>query len=182
MDGAALDAKRARNQYETNLLEHIRRDGIHVTIVGAAEEDDDSAVELYGNAFAYSVGMNYSFSEPDIIVVGLGFELMHSMVNGIRDFVASGNKLHDGMLIPELLVGYQCCLRVVTHSEQKANMRSCEWFYGTREFPAMQCVWPAAHPENAYPEAQPEIPGHVFPWTPGASLDFRRDQPLLFDI
>ena len=98
MDENLLDPKRARSKYETGVLENVRRFGTNVTIVGAAKEHGGPAVGLYGNAFAYTVGMHYSYSESDIIVIGLDFVL-----NGIRDFVAAGNKLHDGMFIRNFL-------------------------------------------------------------------------------
>jgi hypothetical protein len=61
---------------DKKLVSDIEQVGWHVVMI---PEDDE------GPSFAYSIGLFQTFGHPEIIICGLGLDLMHQMINILRD-------------------------------------------------------------------------------------------------
>src|SRR5687768_3787065 len=86
------------------IREHIDSYGCHVVLVPEDEE---------GPAFAYSIGLFETLSHPEVLVIGLGLDLMHRMINGVNERARTGERFEDGREYDGLLEGYRCAFRRV---------------------------------------------------------------------
>ena len=99
-------------------------------------EDDE------GPSFAYSIGLFRSFGHPEIIVFGLGLDLMHRMINLIGEEVRRGRRFADGESASGILEGYDVRFLHVAHRHYPEHFGYARWFYKGDDFPALQCLWP----------------------------------------
>jgi hypothetical protein len=119
-----------------NVAEHA----CHVMIVDADDE---------GPAFAYSIGLTRTYSQPELICFGLRDELMHWMINEIRDRMANGSRFKDGDQVPGLIEGYACVLKRTERAWYREYLGYARWFYEGDNFDTLQIVWPDK--QNRYP-------------------------------
>ena len=124
--------------------------------------------------FAYSVGFPISVGQPEVIILGLRLELMHSMINEIcRQCREDGLVLSDGAVLEDLIGGHVC---VAKHCTDQAAIDEflcwAGWYHRTlhktevSEF--YQIVWPGA--KNG-----------LFPWDEGAAQEVIDAQPALYE-
>jgi Domain of unknown function (DUF4262) len=180
MKADLLNPARAESDVDRRMFRNIKEYGVERMLIGGDPDNESPSLkDLYNNPFGYTVGLEYTYGQPEVIVIGLDLDLISSMLNSIHEQVMAGLALQDGMLVDELVGGYSCCLKKVEAHSSKRQLGFACWFYGGTDFRVLQVVWPAAHPETSYPAAVPELAGHVFPWTPGASPDFGQAQPIL---
>jgi hypothetical protein len=117
-------------------------------------------------AFAYTIGLFHNFKHPELIVLGLRTELMHSMLNTVAERVKAGQVFAAGDRLSEVIGGFEVTLREVLHPASfKAHVGYALWFYGEKSFPLFQVVWP---------DRQARFPGE-----PGTSEAFNRQEPIL---
>ena len=144
-------------QYEENLLHHIEQFGCSVTSVVDPEGKEPS--------FSYSIGIAKSAGAPELIILGLGAELGHSLVNVYNNRVRAGERFSSGVLYIGFLEGFAVQFSPVTREHREAYMLSACWLHGGPDFEALQLVWPSTE--------------GVWPWQSDASEWFRTNQPLL---
>lgn len=111
--------------------------------------------------FAYTVGLSM-FDHPELITVGLSFEVMQSLLNNAGKLVEKGQQLEPGKRYEDILdpssgltVGFRRC------SNEQLN--SAKSFFGPK-IPALQLLWP---------DTQNHLPGE-----PGFEDRFVLAQPL----
>lgn len=143
------------DESEKKLVDNIAEYGWHVIKVF----DPDG-----GPSFAYSVGMTETLDHPEVIIIGLGVDLMHHMINDIGTRIRSGESLESGQPIEGLLEGALCILYPVTSRHLREYFAAAYHHYGGAYFGALQCFWPG------------KVDG-CFPWEPNCS-EFVRDVQL----
>jgi hypothetical protein len=134
--------------------------GCHVMKVAADDE---------GAGFAYSIGLTQTYGQPEVICFGLRDDVMHSMVNEMRDQMAGGVRFKDGDQVPGLIEGYVCILKRTVRTLYREYFGYALWFYGGDNFEALQIVWPDKR--NRYPwDAGYDAPSNQQPitWQPPA--------------
>ena len=141
---------------EEKCLADIEQYGLHVMKVGGDNEWPE---------FAYSVGLYHTFQVPEIIILGLGTELAHWILNEIADRARRGERLQIGDTLEGPLEGFPVRLRGVREEQIEPHFGWARWFYDGRQFPALQLVWPTT--------------SGVWPWEHGATEELRHQQPLL---
>jgi hypothetical protein len=119
-----------------NVAEH----GCHVMQVSADDE---------GAGFAYSIGLTKNYGQSEVICFGLRQELMHWMINEIRDRMAQGERLNDGDQLSGLIEGYGCILKRMERTNYREYLGYARWFYEGDAFDALQIVWPDK--QNRFP-------------------------------
>jgi hypothetical protein len=119
----------------------------HACHVMKVEADDE------GPGFAYSIGLTQTYGQPEFICFGLRDEVMHWMINEVRDRIAQGERFGDGMKVGGLLEGYDCVLRQVQRTNYREYLGYARWFYDGDSFDALQIVWPDKQSR--------------YPWDPG---------------
>ena len=117
--------------------------------------------------FAYSIGFPKSLAQPEVIVFGLSRSLMLSMINEThRQCAEEELKLQDGVVIGDLLEGFDCIVREVPKDRIESEyFGSAMWYrqaiMGEEMDRAFQIFWPGAatglFPWDA--SADPEIVG-----------------------
>jgi hypothetical protein len=115
--------------------------------------------------YAYTVGLFKRFRHPEVIMFGLAPDVLHQILNGIGDRVRDGQRVSAPSVSSDILEGYECAFREVAPAARGAYMGAATEFYGHDDFPALHCIWPDREGR--------------FPWDRGASVEFRRLQPML---
>jgi hypothetical protein len=146
------------DDHDRKLLADVERHGWHVIVV---EEDEE------GPAFAYSIGLHYTFGHPEVILFGLPVRVMHQIINGVGEQVRASKRLGHLDESGDVLDGFNVCFRTVEQRHYREYLGYAGWFYRGDDFPALQCVWPDSR--------------HRYPWHPEAGSDFLRRQPVLSD-
>lgn len=75
-------------------------------------------------------------------MVGLDLDLMHRLINDMRDQIRLGTQFRAGSRSSVILTGLDCEFRSVALSNYRDLFGCARWFYGGDHFPAIQCVWP----------------------------------------
>lgn len=138
-------------------INNIARYGWHVVHV---PEDDQ------GPGWSCTVGLYHSYGHPEILVAGLKPELALFVLNECGRRVRAGAVLASGQRQAGLLQNVECELRTADPFWVQELMQFARWFYGTWDFPVLQCV-------------HPDLENH-FPWEMDYDARFRERQPLLF--
>jgi Domain of unknown function (DUF4262) len=147
----------AADDLDRKLLSDIEKYGWHIVFV--AEEEDSPR-------FAFTVGLYYSFSHPEILVVGLKQEVAHSLLKSIVTRIEAGAKFEEGELISDIAT-FPLTFVPVELDNYRDYLGYAMWFYGSMPapFPALQLIWPDA--------------SGLFPWQEGYDSRFSELQPLL---
>ena len=95
-----------------------------------------------GPGFAYSVGLGERFDHPEVVISGLGLDLMHRLVNDAAAVVASGTALRDGSETDALLKGHACAVRAASPSNYDDYFGEAARYYRDRPFEVVQVFWP----------------------------------------
>lgn len=95
-----------------------------------------------GPGFAYSVGLAERFDHPEVVISGLGLDLMHRLVNDAAAVVASGTALQAGSETDALLEGYPCAVRAASPLSYDYYFGEAARYYRGRLFDVVQVFWP----------------------------------------
>jgi hypothetical protein len=144
---------------DRRLLSDVAAHGCHVIKVLRSESTPP---------FAYSIGLFHSFAHPEVLLVGLDLDLMHRLINDIRDHIRAGALFSAGSRSSAILKGLDCEFRSVAPAHYPNLFGRAIWFYSGEDFPAVQCVWP---------DRQGRFPGQ-----PDFDSTFRNIQPLYDQI
>jgi len=125
------------------------------------------AAEADGPSFAYSIGLYRTFGHPEIIILGLGSDTAHKLINDVGDAVRQGVLVRAGETSSAFLNDFACTFRRVPPHQYRAYLGRALWYYGDQSFPALQFIYPDRHGR--------------WPWDEGVHPDFRRLQPVLAD-
>ncbi len=133
------------------------------------EQHDLHVVWVHGNAewpqFTYSIGLFRRFGLPEVIIVGLGSDLAHWVLNELARRAREGQRFVEGEEAEGLLEGFPVTFRRVPDEHVEAHFGWARWYYEGRPFPTLQLVFPST--------------AGVWPWDSQASESFRSLQPIL---
>ncbi len=145
------------------VLERVKQDvaehGWHVIKVASDGET--------GPPFAYTIGLETTFRQPEILVFGLNDDLdfMHHLLNAIGDRMRKGERFAHGDAKTKLLPGYACPFARVPKSAYDEHLGIAMRYHGGTKFRALQCYWPD--------------PKKKLPWDPKVMPPILRRQPVL---
>src|SRR5215210_4769246 len=97
-DRSGMSGWNSLNQFERDIIANVNNSGCHINMVFDSDGEDPG--------FAYSAGFAQSVKQPEVIVFGLGSELMASMINGCLDQCENGLELNDWTFIDGLLLDH----------------------------------------------------------------------------
>lgn len=141
---------------EEKALKDINTYGCHV--ISVLEDDEHPP-------FTYSIGIEQTTGEPEMIVAGLKRELAHWMINEYNSRVRAGERFVPGQRYSGFLDEFDVEVRLVDKSHYKAYFGWGLWLYKGTNFRVLQAVWPTT--------------AGIWPWEEGASDWYRYVQPLL---
>jgi len=142
--------------HEAKALADIEQYGLHVISVRAEGEH---------LPFSYSIGIEKSLGQPELIVIGLGSSLAHRVINACHEQMRAGLAVTSGVRVAGLLEGFECVIGAVAPAAYREYMGWALWLHGGPDFRARQIIWPTT--------------SGVFPWDPEADDELRSWQPLL---
>lgn len=101
-------------------------------------------------AYAFTVGLYYSFGHPEILVMGLPHQVMADLLHLIVEKIGSGKYYTDGDFCSELAAG-AAVFRTIDIAYYQEYLGYAIWFYFNlpTAFPALQLVW--ADKSNRFP-------------------------------
>jgi Domain of unknown function (DUF4262) len=144
---------------DQKLLNDIQEFGWHVVKVPG----DD-----VGPGFGYSVGLYKSFGHPEIIIIGLKLDLIHSIINGIGEGIRSGKVFPSGQYYSGLIQGFDCYLMSVEKKYYDDYVGYAKWYYKGTDFTLTQCVYPT-------------VKG-IYPWQDEWPNEIKTLQPVLGEV
>jgi hypothetical protein len=153
----ALDADPARlDEHEQNFVDKIREHGWFGTQVAPDDQ---------GPGFSYTTGFWLKFRFPELILFSVSRQATHDTFWHMFRELETGKRFTIGEPEYAIFRNVAAVLLPVSKQEYQAYLGWSRWFYAGDEFQCLQLVFPDA---NGY-----------FPWSNGASDDFRSSQPDL---
>ena len=134
----------------------VARYGCHILHVLGEEESPP---------FSYSVGIEKTSRAPEVVVIGLGREVSHFMINEYNRRVREGEPIECGSYYEGFIDLYPVFASDVDPTHYETYFGWNFWFYDGPDFRVIQLVYPTK--EN------------VWPWDEGAPETFVRWQPVL---
>jgi len=117
-------------------------------------------------AFAYSIGLQQSFGQPELIVFGLPHEAAQRLLNLIGERVRDGMRFEPGIAYGDLVAAHDVKFReVVDPASLRDHVGYALWYYQGQPLSLAQIIWPDA--KGVFPDAQ------------GAPDWLQKAQPLL---
>ncbi len=145
------------DETERRVIDDVQRVGWH--LIGV---EDDSA----GPGFVYSIGLQHSFGQPEIILFGLGdTSNMAQIVNHLGEQMRQGANFDDWYEHDPIAADRRCLFRMVERDFFAEYLGCAVWFYEGLDFTALQCVWPDQNGN--------------YPWEPKFSPQQNERQPML---
>lgn len=144
------------NDLDRKVLENIDEFGCSVMHVAAEGELAP---------FCYSIGIQRTSAAPEVIVIGLKYELAHHVVNEYNRRVRAGERFEAGGRYEDFLGGFAVEAVSVQQAAYKEYFGYNLWLYKGPNFEAVQLVYPNT--------------SGVWPWEPEADEWFQAWQPIL---
>ena len=144
---------------EEQCVRNIAVHGTHVMTVTGGDDWPD---------FAYTIGLFENYRHAELLVLGIDLDRAHLILNDARDLVRSGARFSAGAVSDQVLRNYAVTFRAIPPAQRTAHFGWADWFYGEREYPALQLIYPDRD--------------RRWPWDERVSAAFRATQPILADV
>jgi hypothetical protein len=144
------------DEQNAKALNDVDTYGCHVLKVGGDET---------GPQFAYSIGIEATSRQPDLIVVGLDLDLGHWIINEYNRRVREGETFGPNVSYEGFLDGFPVLFSPMLKKHYAEHLGWGLWFYRGDNFRVLQLVYP-------------DTSGR-WPWSKGATAGYRRQMPLL---
>ncbi len=145
------------NEYEKKLVERIENGGWQVTSIF---DNDDGGVP-----FAYSIGIFQNFGQPELLMIGPDSNSAARYVNRYGALIKEKSETYSaGNFYSGIMDELDICMIDANDEAKEEFTLSCNWFYKSRNYPLMQCIWPS-------------IKG-FWPWDAHAWEDYKNRQPV----
>lgn len=144
------------SEFDRKLLADIARVGW--AVLGIPEDDE-------GPGYAFSVGLHHTHAHPEVILVGLPWEVSYRLITDIGAAVKEGRRYEAGREYDDLAEGHPSAFVAVDRGNYQEYLGTAGWFYRGWDFPVVQLVWPDR--------------SGSYPWDAGAAPAYCRRQPVL---
>jgi hypothetical protein len=141
---------------DKQVLSDIEQYGLHIVNVLADDENP---------GFGFSIGLFENFKHPEIIIVGLQQELIHSLINDMGEAIKRGKRFDGFTYSPDILEGFECYFIPVDKTHYSAYLGYANWFYKGDDFEVLQCIYPT-------------VKG-IYPWQDNWPERLKKVQPIL---
>ncbi|MBM4941730.1 DUF4262 domain-containing protein [Vibrio parahaemolyticus] len=145
------------DQYEEKALKDIEQYGCHILHV---IEDDEYP------RFTYSIGIEKTSSQPEIIITGLNQEVAHWIVNEYNNRIKAGEVFKPNEYYSGFLEGFEITFKEVSPEYYTEYFGWANWLYKGSNFKVLQFIYPDT--------------SGVWPWDSEASSDFKWFLPKLY--
>jgi len=146
-------------EYRKSVINNINNHGFHSTTV-AGEEGDPT--------YTYSTGIQETLNAPELITIGLGSSLAHTLSHIYYDRVKAGETFVENHKYEGFLKGVTVMFKTVPLEKINEYMLCVPWLYGDKPHRALQLIYPDDN--------------HLWPWDEGVHASVIRCQPILCEI
>ncbi|SDF35705.1 protein of unknown function [Mucilaginibacter pineti] len=133
---------------DNKLQDDIKNFGLQVLYIMEDEQ---------GPGFSYSIGLYESYGHPEIIMVGLKQDLMHTLINNMAYDIKDGKVFIPFKYEADILDDFECYFVEVEKSNYDAYVGQAQKYYKRDGFPLLQCIYPTVkgiYPwEDEWPES-----------------------------
>ena len=143
---------------EKKVLSDIEKYGCHV--VHVLEEKDSPR-------FTYSVGIQQTTNQPELLITGLRRELAHSIINNYNQRIKAGELFLTERMYPGFIEGFDVVFKVVSEQKYREYFGWAIWFYKGSYFSAYQLIFPSTSGK--------------WPWDLDAPYDYTWFIPSLYE-
>ena len=144
------------NEQDRKALADIEKFGCHVLNVMEGEEQP---------RFSYSIGIEKTLNQPELIIVGLKPELSHSMINTYHRRLADGEVFIPEAFYSDFIEGFDVTFIEMDKKYYNEYLGWGLWLYSGNNFKAYQLIWPST--------------SGIWPWDEGKSEYYVWAQPIL---
>jgi len=130
-----------QTEADRSVIRDIATRGWHVVTV---DERNDRP------GWAFTIGLQRSFEHPEVIAFGLPETANREIVERLARDIAAGGSHPAGSTCDTILPGIACEFRSVAGVWYETFLGYAVWYYGDRNFPVVQFVWPDR--ENRMPD------------------------------
>lgn len=92
--------------------------------------------------WGFTVGLQKTFGQPEVVVIGLPPQIMHQMLLNLASAVASGDSITAGLRSGDVLESLVCELRPVDPVWHDVLLAPMKEYYAEEPFTVLQCLWP----------------------------------------
>jgi hypothetical protein len=119
--------------------------------------------------FGFTIGLFATHDHPEIVVVGLGREMVSWLLTHIAEQVRDGRRFDDVREFDRVLENqYGCRFRALSRKLRLDHLGTAIWFYQGTAFPALQAFVPDVNRRYRWEEG---VDGN-------ASAQFLKEDPL----
>ncbi|QGX97639.1 DUF4262 domain-containing protein [Roseovarius faecimaris] len=115
--------------------------------------------------FAYSIGIEATSQQPDLIVVGLDLDAAHWIINEYNERIRQGEEFVQNKTYNEFLEGYPVVFSPMLKQYYRDYLGWGLWLYQGEDFRMLQFIYPTASKQ--------------WPWEDGAPEEFKWHMRLL---
>ena len=148
-----------KDEYHKRTLESIEKHGLFIQHVFDNNEDIQ---------FSYSIGLYRNYQHPEIIILGLGEELLYNVIDNLADNIKNGKKYEAFSWSPDVLDNFECYFIEVDKTNYDEYVLGDIRLYGGNNFPLLQCIYPTTE--------------GIYPWEETWPERYKNLQPLLGPI
>ena len=145
------------NKSEKKALEDIEEYGCH--IIHVLEETEYPP-------FSYSIGIDQSIDQPELIITGLKRELSHWIINEYNNRIREREVFQTDRTYDGFLDGFEVIFKEVEKKHYREYFGWGLWLYKGDNFKALQLVYPST--------------SGIWPWDEGAPDDLTWFIPKLY--
>jgi len=143
---------------EEKALNNIEKYGCHILHV--MEGDDHPN-------FSYSIGIEKTSQQPEIIVTGIDRDAAHGIINEYNSLVRSGREFSKDTLYDDFLEGYESQFKLVSKAYFKEYFGWASWLYKGDDYRVFQFVFPSK--------------SGMWPWEENAPTEYTWFLPKLYE-
>lgn len=145
---------------ERRIVENVERYDTHVAQISPDHGGDAE--------FSFTIGLQYRFDHPELIVFGQKPEWQHSLLNSLREEIRAGVRFERVSVCTDVLEGFRLTFRAVPDEQLAEYFGYALWYYrriasDRGPLRALQVVWPDR--------------ADVLPWESGYDAGYA--QPIL---
>lgn len=118
--------------------------------------------------FTYTVGLTHSYDHPEIILFGIDIKNAQAILVDVVDMIKRGKSIVEGRRYSKFVRKFDVIFREASPERIDGYLNAAIWYYGGRDFRALQMFWPDQ--------------AGCFPWDPAYNQRFSSIQPVLFDV
>lgn len=118
--------------------------------------------------FAYSIGIEATSQQPDLLVIGLNLDVGHWIINEYNRRVRQGEIFVPNLPYEDFLEGFPVFFSPMLKDHYRKYLGWGLWLYGGENFRVFQLIYP-------------DTTGRWL-WNPAAADDYTRSMPLLSEL